>query len=109
MLCCAQCRPPDLRPGEGEARPDVLSVDTTQEGGGSVQAGVLLPHEKLGVQNGIHLQRQKGGQVSVDVEKPHQRLKNVTSGSTEDSDGGRRIKFSRLTSFLVSALWSRSE
>lgn len=47
---------PDLRPGEGEARPDVLSVDATQEGGGTLQTGVFLPHEKLGIQNGIHLQ-----------------------------------------------------
>lgn len=52
---CARWHP-DLRPGEGEARPDVLSVDATQEGGGTLQTGVFLPHEKLGVQNGIHLQ-----------------------------------------------------
>lgn len=62
VLCVqAMCAlgPPDLRPGEGEARPDVLSVDATQEGGRSLQTGTFLPHEKLGVQNRIHLRRER--------------------------------------------------
>lgn len=59
--CLVWCNrgPPDLRPGEGEARPDVLSVHAAQEGGGSLQPGIFLPQEKLCVQNGVRLQGEK--------------------------------------------------
>lgn len=46
-----------LGSGEGEAGPHVLAVDAAEEGRHVIQAGVLLPQQKLCVQDRVHLQR----------------------------------------------------